>query len=244
MTKELPLSGRIAVITGASRGIGRAAALQLAEAGAHVIAVARTSGGLEELDDDIKAATGKRATLVPLDLTEFDNIDRMAASIAERFKRTDILIGNAGILGDLTPLSHLEPKVWQQSMDINLTANWRLIRAFDPLLRASDAGRALFVTSGITKRLRSYWGAYAVAKAGLEALVLTYVQEVRKYPLKVNLVNPGPTRTAMRAKAMPGEDPSTLPAPEEVARLYVAMTSPDWTGHGEIIDYREWAETH
>lgn len=240
---EKQLSGRVAIVTGASRGIGRAVAKQLALAGAHVIAVARTTGGLEELDDEIREATGDGASLVPLDLTDFDAIDRLGATIAERWKRLDILVGNAGILGDLSPVTHIDPEVWQQLLDINVTANWRLIRAFDPFLRATDSGRAIFVTSGITQNPRPYWAGYAMSKAALESLVTIYAREVRNTPLKVNLLNPGATRTRMRAKAMPGEDPMTLPAPEEVAALFVAMASPDWQGHGQIVNYRDWRET-
>jgi len=243
MANEDELSGRVAVITGASRGIGRAVAKALARRGAQVVAIARTSGALEELDDEIQAETGRNTSLVPLDLTDFDAIDRLGGTLAERFKRTDIIVGNAGVLGDITPLAHLEPKVWQDLVNVNITANWRLIRAFDPLLRASDAGRALFTTSGITQRLRAYWGGYAMSKAALEAMVLTYAQEVRNTPLKVNMINPGATRTRMRAKAMPGEDPETLPTPEDVAELFAAMAAPGWTGHGEIVNYREWRDT-
>jgi NAD(P)-dependent dehydrogenase (short-subunit alcohol dehydrogenase family) len=241
MTEDRPLSGRVAVVTGASRGIGRAAAIKLASAGAHIVAIARTQGGLEELDDEIAAATGEGATLVPLNLNDFDAIDRLAAGIFERFRRTDILVGNAGILGELTPVAHIEPKIWQNLLDINITANYRLIRAFDPLLRTSDAGRAIFVGSGVARQARSFWGGYAMSKAALETLVLTYAQEVRTTPLKVNILNPGPTRTAMRAQAMPGEDPMTLPAPADVADLAHSMCSPEWTGTGEVVSYRDWS---
>ncbi len=199
----LPLANRIAVVTGASRGIGRAAALALAEAGAHVIAVARTAGGLEELDDAIKAKGGA-ATLVPLDLKDSAGIDRLGAAIYERWGRLDMLFANAGILGTITPLAHLDPKVWDEAMAVNVTANWRLIRSLDPLLRLSDAGRALFVSSGAARSCRAYWGPYSVSKAALEALVRTYAEEVRKTPIRVAAIDPGRTRTAMREQAMPG----------------------------------------
>ena len=231
-----PLSGRIALVTGASRGLGRAAALALSEAGAHVIAVARTVGGLEELDDAIQAKGGS-ATLVPLDLKDSAGIDRMGAAIFERWGKLDILLGNAGILGVLTPLTHLAPKVWDDLMAVNLTANWRLIRSLDQLLRLSDAGRALFVTSGAANFNRPFWGGYAVSKAALDALVKTYAAELTGTTVKVNLLNPGPTRTAMRAQAMPGEDPLTLPAPEELGPLIVEMLSPGYQASGEIVRF-------
>jgi len=242
MTDQTEFSGRIALITGASRGIGRATALALAEAGAHIVAVARTQGALEELDDQITAKTGKAATLVPLDLKDFDAIDRLGGALFQKFGRLDFMIANAGILGDLTPLAHLEPKVWQDLMDINVTANYRLIRAMDPLLRASDQGRAIFVSTGIIHHPRAYWGGYAASKAAVEMMATIYADEVKTTSLKVNMVNPGATRTRMRAKAFPGEDPETLPTPEDVARLFVTLCREDWTSHGELIHYRDWAQ--
>lgn len=238
MTSSLdkPLAGRVAVVTGASRGIGRAAALALAGAGAHVIAVARTQGALEELDDAIVAA-GSSATLVPLDLTDYDGIDRLGGAIHERWKRLDIVVGNAGILGTLTPLGHVTPKAWAQVMDVNVTANWRLLRSLDPLLRASDAGRAVFVTSGAAQKCRAYWGAYAVSKAALDALVRTYAAETETTPVRAMLLNPGPLRTAMRRAAMPGEDADTLRTPEDLAPAFVRLTRPDWTESGKIYDF-------
>jgi len=244
MTAETDFSGRVALVTGASRGIGRATALALADAGAHIVAVARTQGALEELDDEISTRTGRNATLVPLDLTDFEAIDRLGAAIFEKFKRLDFLIANAGILGDLTPLSHLDPKVWDQLMAINVTANYRLIRAFDPLLRSSDQGRAIFVSTGIIQHPRSYWGGYAASKAAVEMMATIYADEVKTTNLKVNMVNPGATRTKMRAKAFPGEDPETLPPPEAVAALFVALCRKDWAGHGEVINYRDWAQSN
>ncbi|GEP04664.1 SDR family NAD(P)-dependent oxidoreductase [Methylobacterium oxalidis] len=231
-----PLDGRIAVVTGASRGIGRAAALALAGAGAHVIAVARTQGALEELDDAIREA-GSGATLVPLNLTDYDAIDRLGAAINERWKRLDILVGNAGILGSLMPLGHIPPKTWQQVMDVNVTANWRLLRSFDPLLRMSDAGRAIFVTSGAATKCRAYWGPYAVSKAALDALVRTYAAENETTGIRAMLVNPGPLRTAMRRSAMPGENPDTLRTPEDLAPHFVRLAHPDWTETGKIYDF-------
>ena len=230
------LAGRVAVVTGASRGIGRAAALALAEAGAHVVAVARTQGALEELDDAIRAA-GSSATLVPLDLTDYDAIDRLGAGLYERWKRLDIVVGNAGILGNLTPLGHVTPKTWAQVMDINVTANWRLIRSFDPLLRASDAGRAIFVTSGAAQKCRAYWGPYSISKAALDALVRTYAAETETTPIRAMLVNPGPLRTDMRRAAMPGEDPESLRTPEDLAPHIVRLASPAWTETGLIYDF-------
>ena len=231
------LENRLALITGASRGIGRAVALAYAAEGAHVILVARTTGALEELDDEIQALGGK-ATLVPLDLTDGDTIDRLGATIFERWGHLDILVGNAGILGTLTPVGHIGPKEWDEVMNINLTANWRLIRSMDPLLRRSDAGRALFVTSGVAKSCKPYWGGYAASKAALNAIVTSWAHEMENTPLRVNLINPGATRTDMRAKAMPGEDPLSLPSPDELAPLFVKLALPDLKTNGEIIDFK------
>jgi NAD(P)-dependent dehydrogenase (short-subunit alcohol dehydrogenase family) len=231
------LSGRIALVTGASRGIGRAAAKSLAAEGAHLILVARTVGGLEETDDEIRDSGGT-ATLVPLDLRDSPAIDRLGATIFERWGRLDALLGNAGVLGKLTPLTHLDPKTFAECMDVNVTANWRLIRSLDPLLRASEAGRALFITSGAAHRLRSYWGCYSVSKAALEALVLTYAGECNGTNVRVNLLNPGPLRTRMRQRAMPGEDPESLRPPEAVAPLIVDLLSPDCGRSGELVAFK------
>lgn len=230
------LAGRIAVVTGASRGLGRAAALALAGEGAHVMALARTQGGLEELDDEIRKAGGQ-ATLVPADLKDFAAIDRLGAAIFERWKKLDILVGNAGILGKLTPLAHVEPKLWDEVMAVNLTANWRLIRSLDPLLRASGAGRAVFVSSVAAQKCLAYWGPYSVSKAALEAMVRTYAAEISTTTVRANCFNPGATRTRMRAQAMPGEDPMTLPAPEQVAAQIVAMCEASFTGNGAVYKY-------
>jgi len=232
------MAERVALVTGASRGIGHAAALALAEAGAHVIAVARTVGGLEELDDEIKKIGGT-ATLVPLDLKDYAGIDRMGAAIFERWGKLDALLGNAGILGVLTPLTHLQPKVWDDLIAINVTANWRLIRSLDPLLRLSDAGRALFVSSAAAHYNRPFWGGYAISKAALEAMIKTYAGELTGTTVKANLLNPGPTRTGMRAQAMPGEDPMTLPAPEELAPLIVDLLSPECSANGELVHFHK-----
>jgi NAD(P)-dependent dehydrogenase (short-subunit alcohol dehydrogenase family) len=231
------LSGRVALITGASRGIGRAAAIALARAGAHVILVARTVGGLEEADDEVRKVGGA-ATLVPLDLKDFAALDRLGASIFERWGKLDAFLGNAGVLGTLTPLAHLEPKVFQQLLDVNVTANWRLIRSFDPLLRRSDAGRVLFVSSSVARNPRAYWGGYAMSKAALESLALTYAAECEQTAVRVNIFNPGPLRTAMRARAMPGEDPETLAPPEAATPLIVEMLSPATTCNGKLVVLR------
>src|ERR1700749_2161689 len=234
MTKVL--EGKIALVTGASRGIGRAAAVALGAAGAHVICVARTVGGLEETDDAIVKAGGT-ATLVPLNLKDFAAIDRLGASLFERWGKLDAFLGNAGVLGTLTPLSHLEPKDFTDLLDINVTANWRLIRSMDPLLRQSEAGRALFVTSGAARKHTPFWGGYAMSKAALESLALTYAAECEGTKVRVNLFNPGATRTAMRAKAMPGEDPETLKTPEDVAPRIVELLSPSNAANGELFRY-------
>ncbi len=228
------LAGRISLITGASRGIGAAVAKRFAAEGSHVILVARTVGGLEEIDDAIKAEGGI-ATLAPMDLTEFEKIDQMGAAIAERFGRIDVLVGNAGVLGTLSPVGHIDPKVWDEVIAVNLTANWRLIRSFDPLLLASGSGRAIFVTSGASDGVHPYWGAYAVSKAALEAMVRTWAGEVTKTPLKVNLVDPGALRTRMRAEAYPGEDPMTLEPPEAVTDVFVELAESACTRHGEVV---------
>jgi len=236
MTKTL--EGRIALVTGASRGIGRASAIALAKAGAHVILTARTVGGLEETDDEIQKAGGT-ATLVPMNLRDGDAIDRMGASIYQRWGKLDAFLGNAGVLGALTPLAHLEPKIFQEVMEVNVIANWRLIRSLDPLLRLSDAGRVLFVTSGAAKKHTAYWGAYSASKAALESLVLTYAVECETSNIKVNLINPGPIRTAMRKKAMPGEDPNMLPVPDDMAPKIVEMLSPSYRLNESIIDFQK-----
>src|SRR3712207_602824 len=231
-----PLAGRIALVTGASRGIGRAAALAYAKAGAHVIALARTQGALEELDDAIREA-GSSATLVPADLCDFDALDRLGAAIRERWGKLDVLLGNAGLLGELAPLSHIDQPVWDAVMAVNVTANWRLIRSLDPLLRKSDTGRAIFLSSGAAHKCTAYWGPYSVSKAALEALVRTYAAETATTPVRVMLVNPGPLRTRMRAAAMPGEDPQTLRTPEELAPHLVRLASPEWSESGKLYDF-------
>jgi NAD(P)-dependent dehydrogenase (short-subunit alcohol dehydrogenase family) len=231
------LKDRIALVTGASRGIGRATALALAKEGAHVVAVARTVGGLEELDDEIKTAGGA-ATLVPLDLKDGAAFPRLAGAVAERWKKLDVMIGNAAVLHGLSPVTNINPKHWLESFDVNVNANLRLIQFFDPLLKASDAGRAIFVTSGVARHPRAYWGTYAASKAALDALVLTYAAECASTPVRVNLFNPGPTRTLMRAKAVPGEDPETLPSPEAVAGQLIELAMPSETRNGEGVAFK------
>lgn len=233
----MPLASRVALVTGASRGIGYATALALAKAGAHVVALARTVGGLEELDDAITAIGGS-TTLVPVDVKDFDSFDRLAASLHERYGRLDILVGNAAVLGPLSPLGHVEPKEWDDALTVNLTANFRLLRALDPLLRASDAGRIVFLTTTVASTPRAYWGPYAVTKAALEAMARTYAAETATTNVRVNLLNPGPTRTRMRATAMPGEDPMSLKTPDEVADRIVAMCLPSFNDSGRIYDFR------
>ena len=232
------LQGRIALVTGASRGIGAAVARRYAEEGAHLVLVARTTGALEELDDEIQQITGTPATLVPMDLTDYDEIDHMGAALHERFGHLDILVGNAGILGTLSPLGHIDPKVWDQTMAVNLTANWRLLRSMDPLLQRSDAGRAIFVTSSVGAEPRAYWSAYAISKAGLEMMAKIYAQENAKSRVNVNLVNPGGTRTAMRAQAMPGEDPASVKPPEAVTETFVRLAEARCALNGEVLDCR------
>jgi NAD(P)-dependent dehydrogenase (short-subunit alcohol dehydrogenase family) len=232
-----PLADRIALVTGASRGIGSATALKLAEAGAHVVAVARTVGGLEELDDAIRKLGGS-ATLVPLDLRDYEGIGRLATALDERYHRLDILIGNAGIGGPSSPLAHVEPNAWDDVMAINVTANFQLIRHFEPLLRASNAGRAVFISSGAAHNARAYRGPYGVSKAALEALARTFAAETASTNIRVNVFNPGPTRTRLRAAVMPGEDPMTLPSVADVAEKIVALALPSMTETGKLYDFR------
>jgi len=232
-----PLAARIALVTGASRGIGYATALALARAGAHVVAVARTVGGLEELDDAIRRLNGS-ATLVPLDLNDSLGIARLAAALNERYHRLDVLIGNAGIGGPSSPLTHVERKAWDDVMAINVTANFELIRHFEPLLRASNAGRAVFISSGAAHNARAYRGPYGVSKAALEALARTFAAETASTNIRVNVFNPGPTRTGLRAAVMPGEDPMTLPPVEDVADKIVALALPSMTETGKLYDFR------
>ena len=234
MTKLL--DGKIALVTGASRGLGRAIALTLAKQGAHIIATARTQGGLEELDDEIKAA-GSSATLVPMDIMDYPAIDRLGAAIFERWKKLDILVGNAGTLGKLTPLPHVDPKVWDETIAVNLTSNYRLLRSMDPLLRLAPHGRAIFVTSGLANKCWPYWGTYSVSKAALEAMVKTYAAEMATTTVRVNCFSPGKTRTKMRATAMPGEDPMTLPTADEVAAQIVPMCADDFTDTSSVYKY-------
>ena len=230
------LQDRLAVVTGASRGIGRAVALAVAREGAHVIMLARTVGALEEVDDEIRSHGGS-STLVPVDVTDLEALDRLGGSIYERWGKLDILVGNAGLLGQLSPLGHIEPKVWDQVLAVNVTANWRLIRSLDPLLQQSDAGRAVFVTSGAAVNCRPFWGVYSVSKAALDALVKTYAAEVDSGTVRANMFNPGPVRTAMRAKAVPGEDPATLPDPSDVAEAFIPLLEPACTENGMVYDY-------
>jgi NAD(P)-dependent dehydrogenase (short-subunit alcohol dehydrogenase family) len=232
------LAGRIALVTGASRGIGAAVAKALAAEGAEVVLTGRTLGGLEEVDDAIRA-TGRSAVLFPADLADFDMIDRMALAVHQRFARLDILVANAGTLGSLTPMHQIEPSEWDAVLAINLTANWRLVRAFDPLLRLSSAGRALFVTSGAADGRHPYWGAYAVSKGALEIMARTWAAELENTVVRVNLINPGGTRTAMRAEAFPGEDPETLPTPEEIAQAFIPLVEPGCTRNGETVNARD-----
>lgn len=228
------LAGRIALITGASRGIGAAVARRFAREGAQVVLVARTVGGLEEVDDAIRA-DGHTATLVPVDITKAETIGQMAQAIQERFGRLDVLVGNAGLLGGLYPTGQMPDKLWQALFDVNVTANQRLIQAFDPLLRASGTGRAIFVTSRAAETARAYWGAYAASKAALEALVRSYAAEVERFAVRVNLLDPGPVGTQMRAQAFPGEDPSRLPTPDDIAPWFVELAEASCTRHGEIV---------
>ncbi len=237
---ERPLQGRTALVTGASRGIGHACALGLARAGAHVIATARTQGGLEELDDAILAATGERATLVPLDITNGAGLDQLGAAIFERWGRLDVLLSNAGELGLITPVGHLDPQVWDRAVAVNMTATYRLIRSVDPLLRRAEAGRAIFTTTNIASTTRAFWATYAATKAGMEALVRCYADEVEHTPVRCALLSPGPMRTRMRMSAFPGEDPADLAPPEEIVPLVVELARSDREPPKEVVNFPAW----
>ncbi|MFC3078332.1 SDR family NAD(P)-dependent oxidoreductase [Phenylobacterium terrae] len=241
---EKTLEGRIALVTGASRGIGRAAAIALADAGAHVVAVARTQGGLEDLDDELKARTGQGATLVPLDIAEGDGLDQLGLAIHQRFGRLDILVHAAAILGGISPVSHVDPKNWDRVVAINLTASYRLIRSTERLLRQSQKPRAIFLTSGRVARPKAFWGPYGATKAALEHLVRTWADELENTPIRAALVDPGAMRTKMRAEAMPGEDPLTLPEPAEIGPLIVELADADLGLPHQTVDFQAWKASH
>jgi len=229
------LAGRIAVITGASRGIGAAVAERFAREGARLVLVARTVGALEEMDDRVQKLGAPPATLVPLNLRDFDALDRLGASLHERHGKLDILVANAGVLGQLGPLGHVPPAVWQEVMDVNVTANYRLIRSLDPLLRQSDAGRAIFVTSGVARAPFAYFGPYGASKAALEQMVRIWAAEIAKTPIRANLLDPGVVRTRMRAQAFPGEDPTQHPEPAAITNTFVELASPNCKRNGEVV---------
>ena len=201
--------------------------------------VARTVGGLEELDDEITGAGGLKPVLTPLDITQFDALDAMGKALHERFGKVDVLVGNAGLLGPISPVGHIKPSAWEKTFAINVTANFRLIRSLDPLLKQSDAGRAIFVTSGAARSGKAFWGLYGATKAALDAMVMSYAAENRKFGLKANLISPGPIRTSMRAQAYPGEDPMTLPTPEDLAPLFVELALPSCNKTGEIVEFQK-----
>ncbi len=240
LQNDLSLQGRIALVTGASRGIGRASALALAKAGAHVVAVARTQGGLEELDDEIRAATGQSATLVPMDLAEFDGIDQLGGSLHQRFGKLDILVHAAAILGPITPVAHIEPKHLERVYAVNVTASYRLIRSLEPLLRQSDAARAIFLTTGVAETPRAFWGVYGSSKAAMENLVRTWADELEQTAVRAVILNPGAMRTRMRAEAMPGEDPQTLPDPSEIGPLIVELAQGDLGLPHATVAFSAW----
>jgi NAD(P)-dependent dehydrogenase (short-subunit alcohol dehydrogenase family) len=231
-----PLAGSIALVTGASRGIGRATALTLARAGAHIVAVARTTGALEEIDDAARSV-GSSTTLVPLDMRDYAGIYRLATALNERYQRLDVMVGNAGVVGQRSPLDHIDPQNWEEVMAVNVTANWHLIRAMDALMKRSPAGRAVFITSGAATHARAYSGAYSVSKAALNVMARVYAAETDTTALRVNLFNPGPTRTRMRAQVMPGEDPMTLPTPEDVAAKILPLCLPNCGETGKLYDF-------
>jgi NAD(P)-dependent dehydrogenase (short-subunit alcohol dehydrogenase family) len=231
------LEGSVALVTGASRGIGSALARALAREGAHIVAVARTVGGLEELDDAVRAA-GSSATLVPLDMRDYAGIYRLATALNERHQRLDVLVGNAAIAGPRSPLDHIEPQAWDDVMAVNVTANWHLIRAMNALLKRSKAGRVVLVTGRASRMARAYAGPYSASKAALNVLARTYAEETAETPVRVNVFDPGPTRTRMRAQVIPGEDPETLPTPEEVAEKILPLCMPGLAESGKIYDPR------
>lgn len=235
---SIDLKDRIALVTGASRGIGYFTALELAKAGAHVIACARTVGGLEELDDAIKAVGGS-ATLVPFDLADMTAIDKLGGSIFERWGKLDILVANAGVLGTISPIGHIEAKVFEKVMTINVTATWRLIRSVEPLLLKSDAGRAVILSSSAAHKCKPFWGAYSASKAAVEALARTWAGETQRTALRITSFDPGGTRTAMRAQAIPGEDPMTVQHPSEVAKAILPLVAPDYAETGKLFDMRQ-----
>lgn len=238
MTDTSDLSGKIALVTGASRGIGRAFALELARAGVHVVALARTQGGLEELDDEIRAAGGT-ASLICGDITNREEMAALGPALFQRFERLDIYVANAAILGELAPVADISPKVWDTTIDVNLSAQWYLLAMLDPLLRQSDCPRVLFLSTGTVTGFHPFWSAYTASKAGLEALARTYANEMAKTKLRVSILNPGATRTDMRATAMPGEDPQSLPSAEEVARLMLPFATASYDGHAERVNIRD-----
>ncbi|MCB9990500.1 MAG: SDR family NAD(P)-dependent oxidoreductase [Rhodospirillales bacterium] len=233
-SRNIDLSGRVALVTGASRGIGRAVALAYAKAGAHVVALARTTGALEELDDEISKIGGS-ATLIPQDILVFDKLDMLGPALADKFGKLDIFVGNAGVLGTLGPLSHLESREWQKVMDVNLTANYRLIRTLEPLLKASDAGRMIFTSSGLAQKPFAYWAAYCASKAGLEMMVKTYAAEIETTNIKANLVDPGIVDTAMLESAFPGGFPGETCQPEDVVPAYLRLAVPDCAQNGAVV---------
>lgn len=237
-TDRKSMQDRVCVVTGATRGIGYSAALELARRGAHIIAIGRTLGALEELDDAVNSLGGQ-ATLVQFDLKDMEAIDRLGAAIYERWGKLDGLVANAGLLGAVTPLGHLEPNVWDDVMAVNVTANWRLIRSLDPLLRQSDAGRAVFMSSGAAHKCKPFWGVYSVSKAALDVMIRTYSGELVSTNVKANLFSPGPVRTKMRAQAVPGEDPETIPHPDDVAPSIIDLVEPKCTESGKIFDFVE-----
>ena len=232
------LDGKIALITGASRGLGAAVAERFAREGAHLVLTGRTVGGLEETDDRVRAVGGS-ATLVPFDLRDFVKIDELAAALYERYGRLDILIGNAGEFGVFSPLGHIDPTLWGEVIGLNLTANWRLIRAMDPLLRGAEHGRAVFVTTGLARDALPYYGPYAVSKAGLEAMVRIYAGEVARTRVRANLLDPGIVRTRLRARIFPGENPASVPSPESVADAFLPLVLDECGHHGEILGVRD-----
>ncbi len=237
---EQPLAGRIIAVTGASRGIGHASALALAKAGAHVVAIARTQGGLEALDDAILAATGARATLVPMDLTDAKAPDLLGASLYERWGHLDGLVAAAGDLGVLTPMGHMEPRTFDRTMAVNVTANWRLLRSFDPLFKRATDARITMLTSRVATSPRAFWGAYAASKAALETLVAVYADEVENTTIRTTILDPGAMRTRMRAAAYPGEDPDTLTPPDAIGPLVVELMRPDRVPPARVR-YADWA---